>query len=86
MVELMHMTSGLFELAALIVLAAAFGVAARLLKQPIILAYLITGAVVGYFGVFRMGEGQAFHIFSDLGIMFLLFLVGLEINYASLIF
>ncbi len=78
------MTSGLFELAALIVLAAAFGVAARLLRQPIILAYLLTGAVVGYFGVFRMGEGQTFHIFGDLGIMFLLFLVGLEINYASL--
>lgn len=78
------MTSGLFELAALVVLAAAFGVAARLLRQPIILAYLLTGAVVGFFGVFGTGEGQAFHIFADLGIMFLLFLVGLEINYASL--
>ncbi|MFH1246325.1 MAG: cation:proton antiporter, partial [Candidatus Liptonbacteria bacterium] len=78
------MNTGLFELAALVVFAAVLGVAARLLRQPIILAYLLTGAIVGYFGIFNLSSTGPFQLFADLGIMFLLFLVGLEINYTSL--
>ncbi len=78
------MTAGLFELAIVIVIAAALGVIARLLKQPILLAYLATGVIIGYFGFFNIQNQNTFQVFSDLGIMFLLFLVGLEINYTSL--
>ena len=78
------MTDGLFELAIVILFSAIFGVAAKLLKQPVILAYLATGALIGYFGFFNLTDKETFRIFSDLGIMFLLFLVGLEINYSSL--
>lgn len=78
------MTGGLFELAIVILFSAIFGVAAKLLKQPVILAYLATGALIGYFGFFNLADKETFRIFSDLGIMFLLFLVGLEINYSSL--
>jgi len=72
------------ELAIVVAAAAGLGIAARLLKQPPILAYLIAGALVGYFGLLRFGNREVFQAFSDLGIMFILFLVGLEINYASL--
>lgn len=72
------------ELAFIILIAAGLGVAAKLLKQPLILAYLATGALVGYFGFFHINERGIFEVFSDLGIMFLLFLVGMEINYSSL--
>ena len=78
------MTDGFFELAIVILFSAIFGVAAKLLKQPVILAYLATGALIGYFGFFNLTDKETFRIFSDLGIMFLLFLVGLEINYSSL--
>ena len=78
------MTSGFFELALVVLVAAILGIAARLFKQPAILAYLLTGALIGYFKFFNFADKETFQIFSDLGIMFLLFLVGLEINYTSL--
>lgn len=78
------MTDGFFELAIVILFSAIFGIAAKLLKQPVILAYLATGALIGYFGFFNLADKETFRVFSDLGIMFLLFLVGLEINYSSL--
>ncbi|MBI4993638.1 cation:proton antiporter [Candidatus Wolfebacteria bacterium] len=78
------MTSGIFELTAIILIASALGIIAKLLKQPIILAYLATGAIIGYFGFFDLSNKETFKIFSEMGIMFLLFLVGLEINYNSL--
>ncbi|OGZ01218.1 MAG: hypothetical protein A2946_03060 [Candidatus Liptonbacteria bacterium RIFCSPLOWO2_01_FULL_53_13] len=76
--------SSFFQLGLIVCLAAVLGVVLRMLKQPVMLAYLATGAVIGYFGFFNLGDGEAFKVFSDLGIMFLLFLVGLEINYVSL--
>ena len=78
------MTSGFLELAIVILVAAILGIAARLFKQPAILAYILTGALIGYFKFFNFADKETFQIFSDLGIMFLLFLVGLEINYTSL--
>ncbi len=72
------------ELALLFVLAGALAVLARLFRQPLILAYLATGAIIAYFGFVDIVGKDIFQVFSDLGIMFLLFLVGLEINYTSL--
>jgi len=78
------MVPGLFELAIVIFIAAALGVAAKFSRQPIILAYLGAGVLIGFFGFFNLGDKEIFQVFSDLGIMFLLFLIGLEINYTSL--
>ncbi len=79
---------GLFELAIIVCLAAFLGIIAKTLKQPLILAYIATGIIIGLaqrqFGLFSLGDGEAFHLFSELGIMFLLFLIGLEMNYTSL--
>ena len=78
------MDSAIFELASVILLAAALGIVLKIFKQPTVLAYLVTGMVIGYFGFFNLNDKDFFRVFSDLGIMFLLFLVGLEINYSSL--
>lgn len=78
------MTAGLFELAVVVLTAAFLGFLAKLLRQPIVLAYLGTGLIFGAFNLFNIQDGETFSVFSSLGVMFLLFLVGLEINYASL--
>lgn len=77
------MADHVFNLAVVMLFASVLGVVAHLLRQPVILAYLATGALIGYFDFFSL-DHETFQTFSDLGIMFLLFLVGLEINYASL--
>ena len=73
------MTGGLFELAIIFVAAAALGVGARLLKQPLILAYLLTGVLVAALNLLHLAEGELLKTFSSLGVMLILFLIGLEI-------
>jgi Kef-type K+ transport system membrane component KefB/Trk K+ transport system NAD-binding subunit len=77
-------SSGLYELALIILMATILGILARILRQPIILSYIVTGLLFGLFGYFHLINKEVFQVFSNLGIMFLLFLVGLEINYTSL--
>ena len=78
------MSTGIFELSIVILIAAGLGIAARLLKQPIILAYIFAGIAIGVFGFFHLTNKDLFQTFSEMGLMFLLFLIGLEINYSSL--
>jgi Kef-type K+ transport system membrane component KefB len=78
------MTQELFQFAAVFFIASALAVVAKLFRQPVILAYLVTGVILSTFTAFNFVGTQAFGVFSDLGIMFLLFLVGLEVNYSSL--
>lgn len=78
------MATGIIELAAVVMIAAVIGIVAKLLKQPVILAYLATGVVIGVLGFTELIAQETFRVFSSLGIMLLLFMVGLEINYTSL--
>lgn len=78
------MSTGFLELALIVCLAAVLGYVAKIFRQPTVLAYLVTGAILGVFEASRISDMETFRVFSDLGIMFLLFLVGLEINYTSL--
>ncbi len=78
------MSGGILELTIIILIAAILGLGARLLHQPLLLAYLLTGFLIGLLGFSHIVDRETFQIFSNLGVMFLLFLVGLEINYRSL--
>lgn len=80
------MVPGLLELALIVIFAAVLSIAARLLKQPTIVAYIVAGLVVAFLPAVDVAAFEFFELFSKLGIMFLLFLVGLEINYTSLKF
>lgn len=73
------------QLAFVVVLAAVLGIIARTIHQPPILAYLFAGIFIGLSGFFDFSHNEeVFHVFSDLGITLLLFLVGLEVNYRIL--
>jgi Kef-type K+ transport system membrane component KefB len=78
----------IFELAIIVCIAATLGIIAKILRQPLILAYIVTGIIIGliqiFFQSFYIGEKEVFDLFSELGVMFLLFLIGLEMNYSSL--
>ena len=66
------MFGGFTELTIIIVLAALFGIIAKLLKQPTILAYIAVGVVIGSYNFFEISNRDTWEIFADLGIMFLL--------------
>ncbi len=64
-----------------VVLACLFSLLFRYLKQPDILAFLLLGSLLGLFGpALGFDTFHFFEFFSNLGLTFLLFLVGLEMS------
>lgn len=62
----------------IIAVAAAFGLLAKILKQPIIVGYLLAGFILAATGL--MGESEALSSFGKIGLTLLLFLLGLEMD------
>ncbi len=74
------MESLFFELGLVIISAALVGVVGYFLKQPLILAYVVAGVLIGPFGFGLVHNIETIHIIANVGIMLMLFLVGLEMN------
>ena len=68
------------ELGIIILIATALGFIAKLFRQPLILAYIITGIIVGPFAFDLIQSYDLVSTFSQLGAAFLLFLVGLHLS------
>ena len=74
------MESLFFELGLVIISAALIGVVSYYLKQPLILAYIAAGVLIGPFGFGLVHSIDVIHVIASIGIMLMLFLVGLEMN------
>ncbi|MGQ2930695.1 MAG: cation:proton antiporter domain-containing protein, partial [Sphingopyxis sp.] len=70
----------LFEGAILLGVATLFVMIFRRLGLGAVLGYLIAGALVGPHGLGLVGGGESKLAFAEIGIAFLLFLVGLELH------
>jgi len=62
----------------LVVLAVSFIM--RLLKQPLIIGYILSGILAGPLFFDFLSSGSSLSLFSELGIAFLLFIVGLHLS------
>ncbi|OGY10990.1 MAG: hypothetical protein A3A58_02405 [Candidatus Blackburnbacteria bacterium RIFCSPLOWO2_01_FULL_41_27] len=67
-----------------IIAAAFFGFVARLFRQPPIVGYLFAGLALALLGVFSDDQKPLLQTMAQLGVTFLLFLIGLEINLREL--
>lgn len=75
----------LHDIGIAVISATALGLVALFLRQPIILGYLIAGALIGPglgFGLVR--EAQSIDIISEIGLVLLLFVIGLEMRIGDL--
>jgi Kef-type K+ transport system membrane component KefB len=70
----------MFDIAIMIIIAAVFAFIARLFKQPLIPAYVITGILIGPLVLGFIKDAELIYTFSEIGIAFLLFAAGLEIS------
>ena len=68
------------ELAICIVAAWLLSVVAQLLKQPLLMAYLLAGFIVGPLGLGLVQDRSAIETISQIGLILLLFMIGLEID------
>ncbi len=74
------MHSAFFELSMVIVIAALVSLVMRYLRQPLILAYIVSGILVGPALLDLIGSNETFETFSSVGIALLLFIIGLGLN------
>ena len=56
------------------------GLVAQFLRQPVLLAYLVGGFVLGPAGLRLVESAESIEAISELGLIFLLFMIGLEID------
>jgi Kef-type K+ transport system membrane component KefB len=68
-----------------IVTAAAMSYIARLARQPLLLAYIAAGVLIGPLGLERVTDPESIRTLAELGLAFLLFIVGLEIDLKKLV-
>ncbi len=69
-----------FELGVVIIVATMFALIFRALKQPAIPAYILTGLIMGPFVLNLVKTTKEIEAFSQIGVTFLLFIVGLSLN------
>lgn len=78
------MESAIIEIGIIIGLAAVLSLLSKLIKQPPIIAYLITGILVGPLALNLLNSTELVQTFAKIGVTFLLFIVGLNLDFRVL--
>lgn len=68
----------------MIVVASVLAFFTHRIKQPLIIAYIVTGLIVGPSVLGLSGDPHAMQSLSQIGVAFLLFLVGLNLNWRNI--
>ncbi|HMM91984.1 cation:proton antiporter [Bradyrhizobium sp.] len=68
-----------------ILFAWVLGLLAHFSRQPLILAYLIAGFLIGPFGIGWVKSQESINVISELGLIFMLFMIGLEIDLKKIV-
>jgi len=74
----------IFDIAVILIISAMFGFIAKILRQPLIPAYVLAGLIIGPLVLGLVKNWDLIHAFSEIGIAFLLFTAGLEISFRKL--
>ena len=74
------------DLAVILIAAGIFTIISKALKQPLILGYIVAGFIVGpHLGLFGISSQESVEQWSEIGIIFLLFGLGLEFSFKKLL-
>lgn len=68
------------QLAAVLGLSAVLGFAVRSLRLPLLVAYLIAGVLLSTLSIFDLGHSEVLTAFPEIGIAFVLFFIGMELD------
>src|SRR5262245_26231519 len=73
------------DMALVLCVAALASVICQVLRQPLVVGYLVAGMVVGPYVPGLYANTERVHLFSDLGVTVLIFSIGLEFNFRRLL-
>jgi Kef-type K+ transport system membrane component KefB len=68
------------EISLVIIIATVVSIIMKLLKQPLIIGYILTGLISGPYLFNIIHSSETIEIFSKIGVVILLFIVGLNLN------
>ena len=74
----------IFDIALILIISAILAFIAKMLRQPLIPAYVLTGLIIGPLVLGFVKNIDLMHAFSEIGIAFLLFTAGLEISFKKI--
>jgi monovalent cation:H+ antiporter-2, CPA2 family len=82
-----HVPELIYDLALILGAAAIMTIIFKMLKQPVVLGYIIAGVIVGpYFNFFpTVVESDGIKTWAEIGVIFLLFGLGLEFSFKKLL-
>lgn len=78
------MNDTLIQLAIVLSLASVSGFIVFKLKLPLVIAYLLSGVLLSLFNLFNVSDSYIFHVLPEIGIAFVLFLIGMELDLREL--
>src|SRR5258705_13011366 len=78
------MNNVFIQLAIILTLASGLGLITYKFKMPIIIAYLIGGLLLAFSAKFDVSKAYVFSFLPDIGIAFVLFLVGMELDFREI--
>jgi Kef-type K+ transport system membrane component KefB len=68
------------QLALVLSLSSVLGYIVYKLKLPLVIAYLLTGVLLATLSTFNINSSPILHVFPEIGIAFVLFLIGMELD------
>src|SRR5690606_12811477 len=80
----MHTSASLSEIVILLCAAVLIVATFRVLRLSPVLGYLVAGTAIGPFGLGLISESSTSTGFAEFGVIFLLFLIGLELSFERL--
>ena len=78
------MVSTLYEVGIAIIAAMVLALIARPLKQPIIIGYIVAGFIIGPHVLGLVQNSEVISSLSDFGVAFLLFIIGLDLDFKKI--
>ena len=69
-----------YQLALVLILASGIGLFVFKIKLPLVVAYLSTGLLLSAIRLFDLGHSPVFEVLPEIGIAFVLFLIGMELK------
>lgn len=69
-----------YQLSLVLILASGIGIVIHRLKLPLVVSYLIAGLALSFLRLFDPGNSVVFEVFPEIGLAFVLFLIGMELN------
>ncbi len=81
-----HLPSLITDLAVILILGSLFSLICKYLKQPVVLGYIVAGFIAGpHFAFFQTVDPDNISTWADIGVIFLLFGMGLEFSFKKLL-